>query len=585
MIARPIALLSLVIALLVTGCGQRPSVVYDYNLGEFDYDVVDAGDNLSLSMADLQKSLVESKLVPGGGVLDVPTIELFLDSLVTDTLAGIKAAGIRLEEHNKQYHLYRLRLHGLLTRRFFEEMVYQQVTIDSQEVLQIVHDNPELFMVEEHVLLYQIMVAASGLLKGPDSARYAALSKEQLEREAERLVFEVHEKALVVDSFQSVAREHSQDLYTRSRGGLVGWTPRGQYYDPFDSIAFSMKAGEVSQPYRDRDGWHILYIADHVPAGLAPVDKFYDFISQNALTIKTNALASNIMDSLRKEINLVYNDRILDKNIYYQAPDEWAAILNGLDTIDVDYLRSLEETYREKYQVNNTTPEMKKEALRELAERVIIVQAARKAGIDTLPDVARADSDLRHKYQKAVVLQDRYEPGWEPSDELIEYYYQQNLEQFTVDKPLTVQCMVVPDSVMGEFVRDQAMAGTDFLKLAQAYGVAGPEGQPRAGDPTPIGPADVSAELYRAAQITPVGETSHPVRTPLGYQVVKVLAVQSPISFDDARVKITGILKRDHVEEVKLRFRNALYTEYGVKFKGRLYPVHLKPLEDRIRQP
>lgn len=582
---RPIALLCLTMVLLAAGCGSRPSVVYDYNLDDFDYDVVEASDYFSFSVADLQKSLVESKLLPKGGVLDVATVELFLDSLVADTLAGIKAGGVRLDEHKRQFHLYKLRLHGLLTRRYFEEVVYQQVTIDSQEVLEIVHDNPELFTVEEHVLLFQIMITAKGLLQGPDSARYAGLSDEQLERETERLVFEVREKAAAADSFQSAARQYSQDVYTRDRDGLVGWTPRDQYYDPFDSIAFSMKAGEVSAPYRDQDGWHILYIADHVPAGLAPVNKFYGFISQNALTIKTNALASSIMDSLRKEINLVYNDKIMDKNIYYQARDEWAAILNGLDTIDVNYLRSLEETYREKYGVTNTTPDMKKEALRELAERVIIVQAARQAKIDTLPDVMQADSNLRHKYRKAVIFQDSYQPEWEPSEELIEYYYQQNLGQFTVDKPLTVQHMIVPDSVVGEFVRDQAMAGVDLRDLAQAYGVADPAGQPQSAEPTRIGPEDVSAELYRAAQITPVGEASHPVRTPLGYQVVKVVAVRAPISFDDARLKIIGILKRDHVEEVKLRFRDGLYAEYGARFKGRLYPVHLKPLEDRIQQP
>ncbi|MDH4157429.1 MAG: peptidylprolyl isomerase, partial [candidate division Zixibacteria bacterium] len=285
MMIRPIVLLTLVIVMLAEGCGQRPSVVYDYNIREFDYDVVEAGDHFSLSMADLQKALVESRLLPRGGVVDVATIEWYLDSLVTDTLAGLKAAGVRLEDYRRQFHLYKLRLHGLLTRRYFEEMVYNRVTIDSQEVREIVHANPELFTAEEHVLLYQIMIAAGGLLRSPDSARYTTFSEEQLEREAERLAFEAHEKALATDSFPSVAREYSQDIYTRDRGGLVGWTPRGKYYDPFDSIAFSMKAGEISQPYRDRDGWHILYIADHVPAGLAPVDKFFDFISHNALTI------------------------------------------------------------------------------------------------------------------------------------------------------------------------------------------------------------------------------------------------------------------------------------------------------------
>jgi parvulin-like peptidyl-prolyl isomerase len=569
--------------MLTMACGSRPPVVFESELSRFQYPVARAADGYELTMARLQEMLARSELLPQGGILPVEQVRPFLDSVLADTLAGMKAVQIRLENDKLNHHLYRLRYNQYLGKRYRDLEIHARATVDSQEVVTMVSEHPDLFTVGEHVHLYQILVSPAVYRSGPDSLRVKKLSREQFDMELKDRAFMVRELAAVPDSFLAVAGRYSDDVNSKRAGGKIGWTERGLYYDPFDSVAFSMRDGDVSQPYLDRDGWHILYVDKYMPAGLIQLDKFFDLARDNAAMLKLNARAVAVRDSLRPLVNLVYNDKILDKNVYYQALDDWVAILNGQDTIRIENVRGLEERYRKRGGVDNTTAEMKKEMVRELTDELMLVQAARALRIDTLPDVVEVERGLRHKYCKAIIEQARLDPTWEPSAELVEYYLKMHEQDFTPQKPLTVQQIVVPDRATGEFVRDQAMAGVDFLELADKYYIGDPTVRRELADLGPIGPEDVSTEFYHAALTTPVGETSHPVLTPLGYQIVKVLSRRDALTSDDARVRVIALLKAEHAQELQTQYRDRLFSEYGVKFTGKIVPVHLKPLIERTQ--
>ncbi|MEA3297485.1 MAG: peptidyl-prolyl cis-trans isomerase, partial [candidate division Zixibacteria bacterium] len=295
-----------------------------------------------------------------------------------------------------------------------------------------------------------------------------------------------------------------------------------------------------------------------------------------------NALWKTVMDSLHKEpLEIIYNEGVLDTNLYLVEKTLWAAIINKVDTIDFNELSSLEEPFRLKKEVDNTTLEMKKQMIKQLADRYIIVQAARAAKIDTLPHVVEMEASLRQEYTRKIVERDRYDKAWKPSDSMINSYYEEHLDEYRIDKPLRIQHIIVEDSMTGEFVRDQALAGVDFLELALEYYPGEKSIRVALADLGYIGPDDVPSEIYRIALITAVGNVSHPVKTQYGYSIVKVLEHHDEIGFARASNKIVPILKKRHDLKVFQAYRDRLYEKFNVSFPGKLHAIHLKPLEYR----
>lgn len=63
--------------------------------------------------------------------------------------------------------------------------------------------------------------------------------------------------------FADLARAESQDPGSAQRGGDLGWFPSGVMVPEFDSTAFSLADGEVSEPFATAFGYHIIKRYDH----------------------------------------------------------------------------------------------------------------------------------------------------------------------------------------------------------------------------------------------------------------------------------------------------------------------------------
>lgn len=456
------------LAFLLAGCG--PALISGRNIEKHNYVVAQADTLYSLTMPELYEKLVHSELLEYGGTLEADRVKAFLDSVLCDTLAGFKADEIDLSQYYDRHRMYKQRYYRLLTARYFEEMAYKKVTVDSQEVVAFRSSRPDLFALDEQVMLYQILISPLGLQNGPDSSYYNSLTPEQLDRKTAEYAWRIHRLLDFGEPFKEVARWFSHDVRTKSQGGLVGWTTRGMYLDPFDSIAFAMDSGEISQPYRDETGWHILYVQRLIDEGMQPLDEEqYKAAETSLIEERAKKIAGPLKDSIYQQIQLMFNEELLDTNIYFVEKETWAAIVNGQDTISFNEMRMLEELYRKRFRVPNTTLEMKKGMLLSLAEPYAIVQTACAIGVDTLPEIVAKERALRHKYAKQIVYLDSRDQRWRPPDSLIEKYFNEHTDEFSVDEELRIQHIIVEDSVFGELLRDQAMAGVDFIELAKEY--------------------------------------------------------------------------------------------------------------------
>ncbi len=63
--------------------------------------------------------------------------------------------------------------------------------------------------------------------------------------------------------FAELARQYSDDRGSKDNGGTISeWAEKGKFVPPFETVAFAMKPGEISDPVLTRFGYHIIRLDD-----------------------------------------------------------------------------------------------------------------------------------------------------------------------------------------------------------------------------------------------------------------------------------------------------------------------------------
>ncbi len=576
-------LLTVAAALFLTPIAcQSPPALSEETAPTSTFPIATADHDYVLTADQYYSSLNKSDVQLAGGYLTRAAIEAFRDSIVVDTLLGFEADQLDLRKYYYDFWDYRLQYQSLLIQAYLEKNVYSKVAVDSSEVPEFHKNRADLFSSADEVKLFQILVLPTVLRDGRDSLHYRSLGKEEFEAQVRDYAFTLYDLIRMGEPFQNVAFQYSHDIDSKDKGGFVGWIPSGRYHPPFDSVAFNLKAGEYSQPYRDRDGWHILYIDDRVYAGLQPLSRpdVYTSVLHSLKTVKSNQIGRQLLDSLRASLVVDMNEAIMDADIYVADDSLWAAIVNSGDTIDCKFVKNYEEDYRRVYGVPSTTRAIKEIMLRNIAERFMIADAARAERLDTTAVNREKEYSMRHRACRSILERTRHTVDWAPGDSAVRRYYDDHLDEFVKARPLTIQRVVCSDSVYGEFLRDQVMSGIDLEVLAKTP----PEGVKvslQYKGAAQVGPGDFPQELYSAALGLGIGDISHPIRDGKSFSVMKCLGRSDAQDFEHARTQITTRLALQHRAEELLAHRDRLFGKYHVHFPRQLKSVHLKPFIDR----
>ncbi len=79
-----------------------------------------------------------------------------------------------------------------------------------------------------------------------------ALAKSRLE--------DIRQQILDGEDFDSLAKQHSEDIGSRMQGGDLGWASPGMFTPAFEQVMNQSNIDDVSEPFRSQFGWHILQV-------------------------------------------------------------------------------------------------------------------------------------------------------------------------------------------------------------------------------------------------------------------------------------------------------------------------------------
>ena len=79
---------------------------------------------------------------------------------------------------------------------------------------------------------------------------------------AHERISELREQILAGESFERLARAHSDDTASARRGGDLGWAPRDTYATQFEEFCWGAPLGELSDIIQTQFGFHLIVVED-----------------------------------------------------------------------------------------------------------------------------------------------------------------------------------------------------------------------------------------------------------------------------------------------------------------------------------
>ena len=124
-----------------------------------------------------------------------------------------------------------------------------------------------------------------------------------------------------IREFRGFAQLHSQGV-TANRGGDLGIFERGDLPEEFEKVIFSLKPGEISEPFRSDYGYHLFLVEESVPRHDQKFHEVKDEIFEELVTRKERRELNKIFNNLLENASISFQDPALELNIEETAFDE-----------------------------------------------------------------------------------------------------------------------------------------------------------------------------------------------------------------------------------------------------------------------
>lgn len=157
--------------------------------------------------------------------------------------------------------------------------------------------NPQQFQVPEQVRASHILIQpdTADPNTDPNEAKAKALAK------ARDLLKQIKEGT----DFAELAKA-TGGYPSASRGGDLGFRPRGFWDPPFEKVAFELKIGQTSDIVETRFGYHIIKVTDRKEAEITPFEQAKNNIIERLKQQKQGPLITEYIESLKAKAKIVY---------------------------------------------------------------------------------------------------------------------------------------------------------------------------------------------------------------------------------------------------------------------------------------
>ncbi len=237
----------------------------------------------------------------------------FLDRWVDITLIAQEARDKKLDQDPEVQAKIEDIMNAVLAQEFLQREIEGKVKITDDEIETYYKDHKEEFTNPESVKARHI------LLKIPEGADEKAWT------ETESKARDIKKKLENGEDFAELAKKYSDDPGSKNKGGDLGFFTKGRMVPEFESAAFSLKPGELSDPVKTDFGYHLIEVQEKKAAGTKTLAEVQAQIRQTLQTEKQQQLQDALIEKLKAKYPVKVNKDLLAEDMPGDKPQESTA--------------------------------------------------------------------------------------------------------------------------------------------------------------------------------------------------------------------------------------------------------------------
>lgn len=205
------------------------------------------------------------------------------------------------------------------------------------------------------------------------------------------------------------------------------------------------------------------------------------------------------------------------------------------------------------------TPDGRKEMLDSMVVRELVLQEARKQGVDKSPEVAARLEDMKKRVVVEAYLKKKVEESANMTDAELQKVYDQYKDKFKVGEQVKASHILVKTEKEAQDVLTQLKGGARFEDLAAKYSVDPGSGK-KGGDLGWFGKGAMIPEFEQVAFSMKEGDVSGIVKTKFGYHIIKLTGKRPAgvLPFVEVKEQIKASLLPQKQQEVFMKVKEDL---------------------------
>lgn len=189
----------------------------------------------------------------------------------------------------------------MILQKFVEKLLNDNIKVDEKAIRAAYDQKKTEFTQKESVEASHILVKS--------------------EAEAKKIYDEIKSGK----DFGELAKKYSQDPGSKVNGGSLGYFTKGQMVPEFEKTAFSLKVGEVSQPFKTSFGYHIIKKTGYKPEQTMPFEVVKPNLEQQVKAEKQGEFFTKWRQTAVKEADVKYNKAYEDYDVSKVAKKDEAS--------------------------------------------------------------------------------------------------------------------------------------------------------------------------------------------------------------------------------------------------------------------